>query len=132
MSVSESFNRLGINAIKGSEMMSMLNISPEELSIPQRFQQFKEVFDYLQDFENYRYVINKITRGKDVDRLEHTHSYITLAKEREFLSRQKEAMEEQITKSEALGATDFELISRHTETLKDLETVTAEMEFHEK
>lgn len=86
MNPESAFNELGVDAVTGSLLMEVLGVTTAELQIPRRFEQLKAVINYLKDFpeDTQRYLINKATRGKMVDKLEHMAEYTNLLKQRTF------------------------------------------------
>ena len=105
MNVETVFNDLGVNAIKASEMLDMFGLSVEELNIPQVFTKLQSVIGYLSQFpeDTQRFLINKATRGKMIDKLGHMFEYSMILKEKEA----NEKLLEQKTKEiSALGMLD--------------------------
>ena len=78
-----NFNDLGVDAVRGTEIMSLLDLGIDDISIPTNFSKFKEILSFVKTFDNYRYVIQKITRGKNVDKLSHCFDYVNLMKQRD-------------------------------------------------
>jgi len=86
------FNDLGINAILGSQLIEWLNLSIDEINIPSRFSKLQNVIDYLKQFpdDTQRFIVNKATRGKMVDKLDHLNEYTHLLQKRESVNSELE------------------------------------------
>lgn len=86
MDIERKFNDLNIDAITGVRLLELLDLSADELALPQRFNQFKDVISYLKQFpeDTQRFIVNKSTRSKAVDKLSHIFEYINILKEKEY------------------------------------------------
>lgn len=84
MNIERSFEDLGIDAVTGVRLMDVLNVSPHELALPQRFSRLSTIIDYLKLFseDTQRFLINKATRGKPIDKLDHMFEYVDLLKQK--------------------------------------------------
>lgn len=78
-----NFSDLGIDPIKGAEIMQLLNVSPFDLQEPAKFQRVRDIVDFLKKYEDYSFLINKITLGKNVDKVDHVWGYIELNKQKQ-------------------------------------------------
>ena len=89
------FNDLGVDATTGLVLLENLGVRPDELVDPRRFQQMKDVIDYLKQFpeDTQRFFINKATLGKNVDKLQHMYEYTDLLKRKGELDAEVKALE---------------------------------------
>ncbi len=95
MNTESAFADLGVDAVTGSLIMDTLGLTPDDLRFPERFHKLHYVVDYLKRFPEdvQRYIVNKATRGKLVDKLDHMLEYTRLLQ-------RKEAIEGSIKQSE--------------------------------
>ena len=102
ISTESAFNELGIDAITGVEIMDWLGISAIDLGDPARFGRFHDIIDYFKQFpvDTQRYIIRKVTNGKNVDKLNHVWEYSELLKNKRAA---EEAIEKVKTELSALG-----------------------------
>lgn len=119
------FEDAGVDAIKGSQIMDLLDLSLEELNIPQRFNRFVEIADFMKNYSNFPHVIRKICIGKDVDRLSHVWTYTQLAKNREQAKFDFAEIKKQYKEDKSLK-------DKYEEIEKTLNEVESEMELYEK
>ena len=105
MNTERVFEDLGIDAITGVEIMDQLSIVPDELQSPRRFAQLKEVINYLKQFpqDTQRFLINKATRGKLVDKLQHLHEYTHLLTRKSFYEQELEKLSKERSAVEQAG-----------------------------
>lgn len=84
MNIETIFQDLGIDAIRGVQLIDQLDINTAELASPQRFTRLKEIIEYFKQFpeDTQRFLINKAVRGKQVDKLNHVYEYTTILKEK--------------------------------------------------
>lgn len=109
--IETNFNDLGINAIQGVELLGSLGLTTDDLEFPQVFSKLQSVVKYLSNFpeDTQRFLINKATRGKMVDKLGHMFEYTQILKEKERYERE---MESAIQELSALGVNnDFGKVS---------------------
>lgn len=80
------FNDLGINALVASEMLGMFDLTVDDLNIPETFTKLQSVINYINKFpeDTQRFLINKATRGKNVDKLDHMFRYTLILKDKEI------------------------------------------------
>lgn len=131
------FDDAGVDAIKGSEIMGLLDLTPEDFGIPKRFSQFRDVVDFMKGFSDYRYVLNKITRGKQVDKLDHAWSYTALAKEKNNKLAQLSDLESKMSEINRFGDESTKeklngISDMYLQMKKDLVYLDEEMSIYEK
>lgn len=117
MNVENALNQLGIDAITGVNLMDWLGVSIDELHSPQRFGRLQSVIGYLKQFpeDAQRFIIQKSTRGKMVDKLDHVFEYTNLLKQKEGQMNELHAVEkEKIALTNADEQTIFDLTTRET------------------
>jgi len=88
MDANGAFTDLGIDPIEGTELMGLLNIYPDDLSNPTKFNQLLDVVDYVKavPVSARGNLIRRVTVGKHVDDvLAHVWGYTQLRKEAEHL-----------------------------------------------
>lgn len=133
MDTSRIFQDLGIDAIIGTQLLDMLELSTDELVIPQRFNRFKSVIDFLKQFpeDTQRFLINKTVRSKAVDRLNHFFEYSELLKQKG----EYEKMIDSINTERSVvndKTKEIELSGRLTEISSRLQNLKEEINIYEK
>lgn len=131
-----AFNSLGIDAITGVELMEWLGLSPIDFTDSGRFNRFKTVIDYFKQFpvDTQRFMIRRVTNGKNVDKLQHVWEYTELLKNKKAV---EEAIEKIKTERSALGAGNDPILvqnfaQREIDARTALNHVTQEMALYEK
>lgn len=121
MNIESAFNDLGVNAIKATEMLESLGISVHELNIPSVFIKLQSVVDYLKNFpeDTQRFLINKATRGKTIDKLSHMFEYTMILKEKEFNEKELEKTSKEIS---AVGFNDVPKMNELSEKKNQINT----------
>jgi hypothetical protein len=117
-----TFNDLGVSAILGTQLLGWLNLSLEDLAIPSRFTKLQGCIDYLKQFpdDTQRFLINKATRGKAVDKLDHLYEYTNLLKEKTSIEANLKANASEL--SVISGSQDMMKISELTSKVDSLQT----------
>ena len=117
-----TFNDLGVSAILGTQLLGWLNLSLEDLAIPSRFTKLQSCIDYLKQFpdDTQRFLINKATRGKAVDKLDHLYEYTNLLKEKTSIEANLKANASEL--SVISGSQDMMKISELTSKVDSLQT----------
>lgn len=87
MSIEGRFNDLGIDPVIAVKLMDLLNVSSDDFIDARRFERFKDVASYIGRFENYEYMIRKLTLTKNVDRLDHMWEWCQLSKQRQDIEK---------------------------------------------
>lgn len=87
---------LGLSPLYLTSLMGLLGIHPDELTDPVRFERFKDVAERLKDNKNYSYILNKITVGKQVDKLDHAWGYTQLEYNKEKLLKKKAEVQDNL------------------------------------
>lgn len=103
MDIERQFEDLGVDAITGIELMRQLNINPTDFIDTARFMRFKDVIDYFKDIPDRSYLFNKITIGKNVDKLDHVWGYTQLAQQKNSLKSNIESDTKRLQTIEDLG-----------------------------
>lgn len=103
MDIEQQFNDLGVDAITGIQLMQSLGLNSDDFYDGARFMRFKDVIDFFKDIPDRDYILNKITIGKNVDRLDHTWTYTQLAKQKRELKSHIEDRMNKLTTIEKLG-----------------------------
>ena len=136
MNIESSLNQLGINAITGVRILELLDISTDELQFPQRFAKVRDIIDFLKPLseDTQRFFINKATRGKQIDKLQHFHEYIHLLKNKSSLTKQLDKVSNEKGLVEASG--DIvklqEILGREFDLQKEVNTLDSEINLYEK
>lgn len=137
MSVIERYQDIGIDPMKATEIMELLGVTPTEFIDPARFKRFQETARFLSKYENYPYLIKKLTVGKQVDRLNHLWEWVVLAERKEALASEfaKASTEEREMESvkDNLEYLDKYAVVKHKVdiALDNLKAVEAEMNIYE-
>ena len=87
MSIEGRFNDLGIDPVIAVKLMDLLNVSSDDFIDARRFERFKDVASYIGRFENYEYMIRKLTLTKNMDRLDHMWEWCQLSKQRQDIEK---------------------------------------------
>lgn len=91
-----AFNDMGGSAIVATDIMTRLDVKDYDLNDPVRFKRFQDVLSYLKD-KDFRFLINKITTAKNVDKLDHVWGYVELSKQKEDKERELAKLGEEIS-----------------------------------
>jgi len=120
---------LGLDPIKGPEIMNLAGLSVDDLQVPQRLNKITDVVNYLQDKQDYRYWISKLTRG-ETDKLHKLHSWVELRKKREQVdSRVKQLNDSWVDKG--MGEKDYETIASVKIAKQELRNIDQELKSYE-
>jgi len=94
----EKFNDLGVDALTGTEIMGLADVTTTDLADPIRFQRFKDVLDYVKTIphEHRSYFIRKAVTGKNVDKLDHLWGYVELNKRKDLKAKELKKLDEEI------------------------------------
>lgn len=81
---SQIIENLGSNPINTAKILDWLSLDISEISIPARFAKLQYVMGFLAKFpeDTQRFLVNKATRGKLVDKLDHLFEYSHLIEEK--------------------------------------------------
>lgn len=118
----------------GVNLLEWLDISPEELSFAERFSKLQSVVGYLSSFneDTQRFLVNKATRGKQVDKLEHMFQYTLLLRRKS----EYEQVAEDIKREESVVAFDpikmEEITLRKKELDSEIQKTLEELYFFER
>lgn len=82
MDIEQQFNDLGVDAVIGTELMNLLGLNQYDIMDTPRFIRFQEVIQYFKNQPERSFVINKLTIGKMVDKLDHVWGYIELQRQK--------------------------------------------------
>lgn len=135
VNIQELFNDLGTNAIVATNLMNLLGLYPDDFVETQRFMRFQEVVNYLKQFpdDTQRFLINKSTRGKQVDKLDHVFEYINLLKEKYAQEQTLEDMKKEMSVLEATHDPKFFIMSQQKEEMeKQIGRTLEEIQIYEK
>lgn len=136
MSIYEKYNDIGIDPMKATEIMELLGVNPNDLIDPNRFKRFQDTAKYLSQFENYPYMIKKLTVGKNIDKLNHMWEWSTLAKQRQELSAkfaQASTEEQELSSDKSIDGLDRYAIvkTKVDRAMTSLKAIEAEMNIYE-
>lgn len=136
ISTEQAFNELGVNAVDGTEFMDILGLSPMDIADPQRFSRFRSVLDFFKQFpaDTSRFMIRKVTNGKNVDKLQYVWEYAELLRQK---AQAEKTIERVRTEASAMGSTtDPDVASLYSGELlaakKQLDFITKETAIYEK
>lgn len=105
MNFESTLAHLGINAITGVRVLDLLDISTDDIQIPQNLSKVKDIIDFLKQYpeDTQRFLINKATRGKPVEKLKHFHEYTQLLQKKAELEKELEMIGDEKDIVEATG-----------------------------
>ena len=94
----DKLNEIGVDALLGVEVMSKVGIHPSHLKDGYTFNKVKDIMQYMSTVppQDRSYFLNKITAGKNVDKLDHVWGYIELNKKRAELEKGISKLKEEI------------------------------------
>lgn len=101
MDIETKFNDLGVDAVLGFRLMSMLGLNASDFVDESRFLRFKDVITFFKNNPDTEYIINKITTGKSVDRLDHVWGYTELSNQKSNL---RQELSNLIMRNDALSS----------------------------
>jgi len=137
MSPEQIFKDLGIEPIRAVEYMGYLDLSTDELAIPQRYAKFEAVLHYLKAFpeDTQKFLIKKATYNKTADKLNCMFEYTHLLIDKKHYENERTKIKEQksaITAS--AGMTDlkelFEIGRKEYEIESKLQLNREEIELY--
>lgn len=103
MDIAKKFEDLGVGVVTGIQLMKSLNISPDDFVDEARFLRFKDIIDYFKDIPDREYIFNRITIGKNVDKLDHVWGYTELSKRRNDITNYLSSEEKRLNTLTELG-----------------------------
>ena len=94
----EKLNDIGIGAMFGLELLHATDVSQDSIGNPVIFEKIKDIADYLKTVppDQRSYFMNKVTVGKNVDKLDHLWGYVELNKQRDSNMKELERLKEEI------------------------------------
>jgi hypothetical protein len=128
------FQDLGVNALTGVNLLEWLDVAPEELAFPQRFSKLQAVIEFLNPFpeDTQRFLINKATLGKQVDKLEHMFEYTALLQRKYGYEQSLKKIEHEKSVLGFDPSLMDEVQLREDGVKKDLDLLLAEIRLYEK
>jgi hypothetical protein len=134
MNAESIFEELGVSAITGVNLLDWLSISPEELSIPQRFSKLQGIIGFLKSFpeDTQRFLVNKATRGKQVDKLDHMFEYTNLLTKKSEHEQELKMIEQEKSVVAFDQVRMDELQLRESEVKKNLDQTLEEVYLYER
>jgi hypothetical protein len=134
MDPESAFNDLGVNAVTGTRLMEMLDVTMTDLIDPQRFSRLRSITEFLSQFpeDTQRFLVNKATRSKNLDKLTHMFEYSELLKERAKAEESLKSCVEEMSMVLSAGDMDrhMELASKKPSIEKRLADVTEEIDLY--
>lgn len=121
------FSSMGIDPIKGAEIVDMIGIEPHELDHPPTLRKITEIAQFFQDKPNRKSMIAKVLFGRRGESLDNIHRFVVLekAKLEELAKIPQEMMTEDIIKEINSGYLTDESIDK---IQRDLDNEVAEMD----
>lgn len=94
----EKLNDLGLGTFLGVDIINTVGVMPESLDNPAVFEKIKDIADYLKTVppEHRSYFMNRVTVGKNVDKLDHLWGYVELNKQKDSKMKELERLKEEI------------------------------------
>ena len=95
----EKFNDMGIDAMTGTEIMSLTGLSAFDVKNPAIFEKLKDSISYIKTLppDQRSFFINKVVAGKNVNKLDHLWGYVELNKKRDVKMKEMEQLKEEIS-----------------------------------
>ena len=95
----EKFNDMGVDAWTGSEIMRMSGVSTSDIKSPPVFNKLMDIVQYVKDMpaEHRSFFMNKVTAGKNVDKLEHLWGYVELNKRKDTKMKELDSLKEELS-----------------------------------
>ena len=112
MDIERQFEDLGVDAITGIQLMRSLGLNGDDFYDDVRFMRFKDIIDYFKDVPDRDYLLNMITIGKNVDRVDHVWGYTQLMKQKNQLQK---SIDSEQKKYDILSTTEDELAIKQQE-----------------
>lgn len=133
MNAEQAFNDLGIDAITGVELMDRLQLSVEELIIPQRFHRLRDVINYFKHLpeDTRSFLLNKTLTGKNVDKLDHVWGYTQLLSTKRDTETSLQGIERELSAVESDETLKVEVAQRHKTVRERLERLKEEISIYE-
>lgn len=126
MDITRKFEDLGVDAIVGTRLMSVLKLTPNDFLYPEKFMKLKDVIGYFKDVPDFERVVNRITVGKMVDRLDHVWGYAELNNQ---LSKAKAKQQDALFKARLIDDKDE---FRKLESKSELNMIDSEVDHLQK
>jgi len=94
----DKFNDMGVDAFTGSEIMRMAGVSTSDIQSPPIFQKLIDITSYIKTIppEHRSFFMNKVTAGKNVDKLDHLWGYVELNKRRDSKMKELDSLKTEI------------------------------------
>lgn len=131
MDIESKFNDLGVDALTGIQLMKSLNLSPSDFIDEARFLRFKDIIDFFKNIPDREYILNKITVGKNVDKLDHTWSYVQLLGQKDRLKNEVEKNLLKLDTMNLLGEDDSFLKQNLSESKVELSKINEQINKYE-
>ena len=93
--IEQNFEDLGVDAITGVNLMRLTGITPDDFLDPISFMKFQDVIKYFKNVPNTEYIINKITIGKPVDKLNHIWGFVQMEQQKQHLLKLNEELKKE-------------------------------------
>lgn len=90
------FSELQVDPLVGAEVMTALDVHPEDLQDARTFNKLHDILEYVKNIPDRGFFINKALAGKNVNRLDHLAGLVQLHKQLDSKKKELETLEEQI------------------------------------
>lgn len=95
----DKINEMGVDALLAAEVMSKTGVHPTHLKDGYTFNKLKDIMQYMSTVppQERSYFLNKVTTGKNVDKLDHVWGYVELNKKRSETEKSLKQLQEEIS-----------------------------------
>lgn len=95
----DKINDMGADAFLAAEVMSKTGVHPTHLKDGYTFNKLKDIMQFMATVppQERSYFLNKITTGKNVDKLDHVWGYIELNKKKNEAEKGLKQLQEEIS-----------------------------------
>lgn len=136
MNPEQAFDTMGVDAITGVKIMNFLDLSMDEMRIPQNLYKMQDIIKFLKPLseDTQRFLIERSVSGKPVDKLKYFHEYIQLLDRKESLRKDLENISRETGITEVTGevARMNNLIERSKEVKSNLDQTEETIKIYEK
>lgn len=126
------FESISGDPIKVGEIMLLLGLNTFDFQDYSKFGKIQEVISYLAKHPDPKYMIDKLTRGKPVDQLEHIWSYIQVEKDKRDHEGKLDSIKKEYEVQKEKGEADAEMEKEIERLESTLENKQEEMKIYEK
>lgn len=138
MNIEAKMNELGVNAILGTKLMDWLSLYPDDLLFNENLYKLQDIINYLKPFseDSQRFMIRKITTGKQVDKLRFVHEWVELMNKKDGLEKKLNNLKNESDFFVSTKSTDNQryeqILSEGSDLSTEIEHINQELSYYEK